>query len=193
MPIWNKPTNKQINKQLQTLNHTVAKWFNQMANNQCSTRYEQSLRHNKHTHTNQKSTDKHSRHNHKVHQKLNQGMQSIYNVNLKLAFPKVASSHPHYLTFTLQTYDQPDHRFRPWPTQMTSPSHLHTQARVQQRNTYNHTYICTTQGNAPKGSGYYLRPKTHIQHTHSKHLSTRTHASTNNKSTNCMATYKAVM
>ena len=24
---------------------------------------------------------------------------------------------------------------------MTSPSHLHTQARVQQRNTYNHTYI----------------------------------------------------
>ena len=25
--------------------------------------------------------------------------------------------------------------------QMTSPSHLHTQAQVQQRNTYNHTYI----------------------------------------------------
>ena len=35
------------------------------ANNHCSTRYEQSFRHNKHTHTNQKAaTDKHSRHNH---------------------------------------------------------------------------------------------------------------------------------
>ena len=34
------------------------------ANNHCSTRYEQSIRHNKHTHTNQKAaTDKHSRHN----------------------------------------------------------------------------------------------------------------------------------
>ena len=27
-----------------------------------------------------------------------------YNVNLKFAFPKMASSHPHYLTFTLQIY-----------------------------------------------------------------------------------------
>ena len=35
------------------------------ANNHCSTRYEKSFRHNKHTHTNQKAaTDKHSRHNH---------------------------------------------------------------------------------------------------------------------------------
>ena len=35
------------------------------ANNHCSTRYERSFRHNKHTHTNQKAaTDKHSRHNH---------------------------------------------------------------------------------------------------------------------------------
>ena len=30
----------------------------------------------------------------------------------------------------------------------------------------------TTHGNAPNGSGPYLRPKTHIQHTHSQHLST---------------------
>ena len=29
--------------------------------------------------------------------------------------------------------------------------------------------------NAPKGSGSYLRPKTHIQHTHPQHLSTSTH------------------
>ena len=35
------------------------------ANNHCSTRYEQSCRHNKHTHTYQKAaTDQHSRHNH---------------------------------------------------------------------------------------------------------------------------------
>ena len=36
------------------------------------------------------------------------------------------------------------------------------------------TQHCTTHGNAPKGSGPYLRPKTHIQHTHSQHLSTST-------------------
>ena len=41
----------------------------------------------------------------------------------KLAFHKVASFHPHYLTFTPQTYHHPVHRFRSWPTQMTSPSH----------------------------------------------------------------------
>ena len=63
------------------------------------------------------------------------------NVNLKLAFHKVASFHPHYLTFTPQTYHHPVHRFRTWPTQMTSQSHPHTQVRVQPRNTYNHTYI----------------------------------------------------
>ena len=61
------------------------------------------------------------------------------NVNLKLSLHKVASFHPHYLTFTLQTYHQPVHRFRSCPMQMTSPSHPHTQARVQPRNIYNHT------------------------------------------------------
>ena len=137
------------------------------------------------------------------------------NVNLKLAFHKVASFHPHYLTFTPQTYHHPVHRFRSWPMQTTSQSHPHTQVRVQPRNTYNHTYIkflpgqnnmhsvhtrpcriyeqsvpnnkqqITTHGNAPKGSGSYLRPKTHIQHTHPQHLSTSTQTSTNHKSTHC--------
>ena len=37
----------------------------------------------------------------------------------------------HYSTFTLQTYYHPEHRFRSWLTQMTSPLHIHTQARVQ--------------------------------------------------------------
>ena len=51
------------------------------ANNHCSTRYEQSFRHNKHTHTYQKAaTDQHSRHNHQVHKKLHQGTQSLHNI-----------------------------------------------------------------------------------------------------------------
>ena len=62
------------------------------------------------------------------------------NVNLKLAFHKVASFHPHYLTFTPQTYHHSVHRFRSWPMKTTSQSHPHTQVRVQPRNTYNHTY-----------------------------------------------------
>ena len=62
-------------------------------------------------------------------------------LNLKLAFHKVASFHPHYLTFTPQTYHHPVHRFRSRPTQTTSQSHPHTQVRVQPRNTYNHTYM----------------------------------------------------
>ena len=49
---------------LHTLNNTVAKGLNEMppcAKNHCSTRYEQSFRPNKHTHTNQNAaTDQHS-------------------------------------------------------------------------------------------------------------------------------------
>ena len=102
----------------------------------------------------------------------------------------MASFHQHHSTFTLQTYHHPEHRFRSWTTQMTSTSHLHTQVRVQPRNTYNHTYIkflpgqnkqshtksiqnnlqsvhCTNHGNTPKGSGPYLRPKlTNSIHIH---------------------------
>ena len=61
----------------------------------------------------------------------------------------------------------------------------------------------TTHGNAPKGSGSNLRPKTHIQHTRPQHLSTRTQTSTNHISLpatgwgkqkeTLMTTYKAVM
>ena len=148
------------------------------------------------------------------------------NVNLKLAFHKVASFHPHYSTFTPQTYHHPVHRFRSWPMQMTSQSHPHTHkyecsqeihttiptqsfcldktkqplTKSRQNNLHSvHTRPCgiyeqsgpnnkqqsTTHGNAPKGSGSYLRPKTHIQHTHPQHLSTSTQTSTNHKSTHC--------
>ena len=41
----------------------------------------------------------------------------------------------------------------------------------------------TTHGNSAKGSGPYLRDKTHIQHMHSQHLSTSTQSTTNDKST----------
>ena len=47
----------------------------------------------------------------------------------------------HYSTYTLEKYHHQEHQVRSWPTQTTSPSHLHTQARVQPRNTYNHIYI----------------------------------------------------
>ena len=44
---------------------------------------------------------------------------------------------------------------------------------------------CNTHDNARKGFGSYLRPKTHIQHTHPQRLGTRTQTSTNNKNTHC--------
>ena len=64
-----------------------------------------------------------------------------YNVNIKFPFPKVASSHSRYSIFTLHPYHHPEPRCRSWHTQMTSPSHLHTQAHVQPRHSYKHTYI----------------------------------------------------
>ena len=88
-----------------TLNNTVEKGFNQMAH--CNTRHRQICGHNKHTHTNKKAaTDQHSRHIHEVHRKLglDQGTQSLHihtTSILKLAYLKVSSSHPHYLTYTL--------------------------------------------------------------------------------------------
>ena len=64
----------------------------------------------------------------------------------KTGVHKMPSFHQHYSTYTLQTYNHQEHQFRSWHTQMTSPSHLHTQARVQPRNTYNHTYIMLLPG-----------------------------------------------
>ena len=62
-----------------------------------------------------------------------------HNVNSKLAFHRVASFYQHYSTYTLQIYHHQVHQFRSWHKQTTSTSHLHTQARVQPRNTYSHT------------------------------------------------------
>ena len=97
---------------LHTLNNTVEKGFNQMAppvrTMLCySTRYEQSFRHNKHTHTNQKSgTDRQTFHAQSLSSsqttsgdaKPTQHIEITHpnNVNLELAFHKMASFHPHY-------------------------------------------------------------------------------------------------
>ena len=52
---------------------------------------------------------------------------------------------------------------------------VHTRpCRIYEQSGPNNKQQSTTHGNAPKGSGSYLRPKTHIQHTHPQHLSTST-------------------
>ena len=59
---------------------------------------------------------------------------------------------------------------------------VHTRpCRIYEQSGPNNKQQSTTHGNAPKGSGSYLRPKTHIQHTHPQHLSTSTQTSTNHK------------
>ena len=57
--------------------------------------------------------------------------------------------------------------------------------RIYEQFGHTNTQQCNTHGNAPKCSGSYLLPKTHIQHTHPQHLSTRTQTSTNHKSIHC--------
>ena len=59
----------------------------------------------------------------------------------KTGVPQGSVPSPTLFNFTLQTYHHQEHQFRSWPTKLASPSHLHTQARMQPRNTYNHTYI----------------------------------------------------
>ena len=54
--------------------------------------------------------------------------------------------------------------------------------RIYEQSGPQNTQHCTTHGNAPKGSGSYLRPKTHI---HPQHISTRTQTSINHKRTHC--------
>ena len=71
--------------------------------------------------------------------------------NLKLAFHKAASFHPHYLTSTPQTCHNPMHRFRAWPMQMTSTSHSHntsTSTAKQYIQPYlQKVFACTKQNN----------------------------------------------
>ena len=117
-------------------------------NNHCSTRYEQSFRHNNHTDTNQNAvTDQDFWYNHELITNCIKGCKAYTtyrkhtSIQLKLAFLKVVSFHSHYLTYTLQTYHHPKHRFMSCLMQMKLPSHIHTQERVQQKHAYNNTYI----------------------------------------------------
>ena len=69
------------------------------------------------------------------------------NVNLKLAFHKVVSFHPHHLTFTPQTYHHPVHRFRSWPMQTTSHPHTSTSAAKKYIQPYLHKVFAWTKQN----------------------------------------------
>ena len=138
---------------LHTLNNTVAKGFNEMAPTARTitvaldkSKYFDTMN----THTKQKAaTDQHSRHNHDVYRNHIKGRKAYtkyrkhtaIQCQLKTGVLKVTSSHPHYLTFRLQTYHHPEHRFRACRTQIKS--HPQTQARVQPIYTYNHTCIHT--------------------------------------------------
>ena len=102
---------------LHILNNTVAKRVQQngspCAKNQCSTRYEQSFRHNKHTHTNQKAaTDKHPATIIKFIPNYIKGRKAYTTyINHTSKQCQFKSFHPHYLTFTPQTYHHPVNRF----------------------------------------------------------------------------------
>ena len=106
--------------------------------------------------TNQKAaTNQHSKLNHKVHssQTTSTDAKPIqhtetthpYDVNSTLAFPKVASSHPHYLTFTIQTYHHPEDWFRSW---------LFPRLTIQTENTTSITPL--TQIYTPRIKTHYL-------------------------------------
>ena len=156
---------------LHTLNNTVAKGFNQMAppartltvtldmSKACDTINIHTLI-RKLLQTNIQAQSLSSSQTTSRDAKPTQHIESTHpnNVNLKLAFHKVASFHPHYLTFTPQTYHHPVHRFRSWPMQTTSQSYPHTQVRVQPRNKYNHTYTKCLPGQN-KTTSYKIQTK----------------------------------
>ena len=81
---------------------------------------------------------------------------------------------------------------------------VHTRTcRIYEQSGPNNKQQSTTHGNAPKGSGSYLRPKTHIQHTHPQRLrqahkplqiiKALTATGWGKQKETLMATYKAVM
>ena len=93
-------------------------------------------------------------------------------------------SHPHTQVRVQprNTYNHTYIRFLPGQTKQpltksrqNNMHSVHTRpCRIYEQSGPNNTQQNTTHGNAPKGSGSYLRPKTHIRHTHPQHLSTST-------------------
>ena len=86
----------------------------------------------------------------------------------------------HTSTSAAKKYIQPYlHKVFAWTKQPLTKSRqnnlhsVHTRpCRIYEQSGPNNKQQSTTHGNAPKGSGSYLRPKPHIQHTHPQHLST---------------------
>ena len=99
----------------------------------------------------------------------------------------------HTSTSAAKKYIQPYlHKVFAWTKQPLTKSRqnnlhsVHTRpCRINEQSGPSNRQQSTTHGNAPKGSGSYLRPKTHIQHTHPQYLSTSIQTSTNHKSTHC--------
>ena len=87
----------------------------------------------------------------------------------------------HTSTSAAKKYIQPYlHKVYAWTKQnnlLLNPDK--TTIYIYEQSGPNNKQQSTTNGNTPKCSGSYLRPKTH------KHLSTSTHTSTNHKSTHC--------
>ena len=108
-----------------------------------------------------------------------------------------SQSHPHTQVRVQprNTYNHTYTKFLPGQNKTKQPltksrqNNLHSvhtrPCRIYEQSGPNNKQQSTTHGNAPKGSGSYLRPKTHIQQTHPQHLSTNTQTSTNHKSTHC--------
>ena len=114
-------------------------------------------------------------------QRLHIQKSHIHTMPIKTAVPQCGVLSPTQFNNYTAYIPYPEHRFRLCPMQMTSSSHLHTQAQYT-KNTYYHTYThfclekhtnlllnldkttCTTHGNTPKCYGSYLRHTTHIQH-----------------------------
>ena len=119
----------------------------------------------------------------------------------------------HTSTSAAKKYIQPYlHKVFAWTKQnnlilnpdKTTCTLVHTRpCRIYEQSGPNNKQQSTTHGNSPKGSGSYLRPKTHIQHTHPQHLNTRTQTSSNHKTLTAtgwgkqketpMTTYEAVI
>ena len=102
-----------------------------------------------------------------------------------------SSSHPHTQVRVQprNSYNPTNIRILPGQNKKTHTKSRHSNlhsvhagpCRIYEQSGPNNKLQYTTHGNAPKGRGSYLRSKTHIQHTHSQHLSTRSQTSTNHK------------
>ena len=106
-------------------------------------------------------------------------------------WPTTSPSHPQARVQPINTYNHTYIQFFTWTKQnnLIYNPELHSvhagPCRIYEQCGPDNEQLSTTHSNALKGFGSYLRVKTHIQHTHPQHLSTRIHISTNHKNTHC--------